>query len=82
MSPIRQKTPHVVIAFDTTSDVMAVEEAAKTHGIPGRIIPVPTEVDAGCGMSWAAPINEHDALIAALQEHGLAYSSVHEVNLY
>ncbi len=80
--PIRQKTPHVVVAFDTISDVMAVEEAAKEHGIPGRIIPVPTQVDAGCGMAWAAPFEKHDEVVAALQEHSLAFSSVHEVDLY
>lgn len=78
----RVKTPHAVAAFDTLSDAMAVEAAAKVHGIPGRMIPVPSVINAGCGMSWAAPFDQREELEAALQTHGLAYEGIYEVNLY
>lgn len=82
MSPLRQKTPHVVVAFDTMSDAMALEAAAKEFGIPGRVIPVPSEVDAGCGMAWSAPLEQREELEAAIQEHELAYAGVHVVMLF
>ena len=78
----RVKTPHAVAAFDTLSDAMAVEAAAKEHGIPGRMIPVPSEINAGCGMSWAAPMAQREELEDALQAHALAYEGIYEVNLY
>ena len=82
MSPLRQKTPHAVVAFDTMSDAMAFEAASKTYGIPGRVIPVPSEIDAGCGMSWSAPIDQREELEGAIQQHGLAYAGVYEVLLF
>ena len=78
----RVKTLHAVAAFDTLSDAMAVEAAAKEHGIPGRMIPVPSEINAGCGMSWAAPLDQREELEAALQVHELAYEGIYEVKLY
>ncbi|MBQ9068337.1 MAG: DUF3343 domain-containing protein [Eggerthellaceae bacterium] len=64
------------------SDAMAFESASKLYGIPGRVIPVPSEVDAGCGMSWSAPVDQRGDLEAAIEEHGLANAGIHVVNLY
>ena len=78
----REKMPHAVVAFDTTSDAMAMEAAAKEHGIPGRIIPVPSEINSGCGMSWAVRCCQRDELEAALVEHNLAHEGIYIVDLY
>lgn len=80
--PLREKTPHAVVAFDTMSDAMAFEAASKEHDIPGRVIPVPGEVDAGCGMSWSVPIEQREELEACIEAHNLAHSGIHIVNLY
>lgn len=79
---MRQKTPHAVVAFDTMSDAMAFEAASKQYSIPGRVIPVPSEVNAGCGMSWAAPLDQREELEAAIEEHKLSYEGIYEVSLY
>ena len=79
---MRQKTLKTVVTFATTSDAMAMESAARDYGIPGRVIPVPSEISAGCGLSWCAEMDERDALLAGLEEHGLAYEGLHEVTLY
>ena len=34
---------------------MAMERACRTAGLPGRLIPVPRSITAGCGMCWSAP---------------------------
>lgn len=79
---LRQKTPHVVVAFDTLADAMAFEIASKQYDIPGRVIPVPPEVDAGCGTAWSAPLGERAAVEAAIEQYSLDCAGVHEVNLY
>lgn len=79
---MRQKTPHAVVTFASTADAMAVQAAAGAGGVPGRVIPVPSEVSAGCGLAWAVPAAERVALVAALAERGLAYEAIHEVPLY
>ena len=79
---MRTKTLKPVITFATTSDAMAMEAEARAHGIPGRIIPVPSEIDAGCGLAWCAEADDRSALIAAMNAHELAFEGVFEVNMY
>ena len=31
---------------------MAMEDYCHEHGIPGRMIPLPQEISAGCGLAW------------------------------
>lgn len=79
---MREKTLKPVVTFATTSDAMAMEAAARTYGIPGRIIPVPSEIDAGCGLSWCAAADEKEALLAAIAEHAISYEGLFEALLY
>ena len=46
----REKTMKVVFAFPTTTMAMKMEAAAKAKEAPGRLIPVPRQISAGCGM--------------------------------
>ena len=79
---MRQKKSRCVFTFTTTSDAMALEAAAKEHGLPGRMIPVPSEIDAGCGFAWRCELEERDALLAGVAEYALAYEGVFEVDMY
>ena len=79
---MRGKTPKAVVTFATTSDAMAMEAAARTFGIPSHIIPVPSEVDAGCGLSWCVEASDRDELVAALELHALSYEGIYEVLMY
>ena len=51
---MRKKELKLVVTFHTTTDAMAMEKACKEAGAPGRLIPVPREISAGCGLSWCA----------------------------
>ena len=79
---MRQKIVHVVLTFSTTNDAMAAETAAKAGAIPGRMIPVPSEISAGCGLAWCAPLDKREELLCAFEREGLAFEGVHEVLLY
>ncbi|MBR0405360.1 MAG: DUF3343 domain-containing protein [Eggerthellaceae bacterium] len=79
---MREKTLKQVVTFATTSDAMAMEAAAREFGIPGRVIPVPSEISAGCGLSWCAGIDEKEALLAGIEKHSLSYEGFFEVLMY
>ena len=49
---MRKKKPYQILTFHTTSAAMAMELYCKEHGISGRLIPVPRELSAGCGLAW------------------------------
>ena len=52
---MRKKKPYQILTFHTTSAAMAMELYCKEHGISGRLIPVPRELSAGCGLAWRIP---------------------------
>lgn len=78
----RQKTPKTVITFPNTHAAMTFEEFATENNLPGRIIPVPSAISAGCGLSWCAPPEHRAALLEVIKTHALEIEGVHTVNLY
>ena len=52
---MREKRERFVVTFATTTGAMAMERACRAAGLPGRLIPVPRSITAGCGMCWSAP---------------------------
>ena len=72
-----KKKPTLILTFATTTQAMAVEKFCAQQNLPGRLIPVPREITAGCGLSWKAQPEEKDSLIAALTEAGLQWEQCH-----
>ena len=72
-----KKKPTLIITFATTTQAMAVESFCHTHGLPGRLIPVPREITAGCGLSWKALPEEKEQLLAALTEAEMKWEQCH-----
>ena len=59
---MREKTEKCVVTFRTTAGAMAMERLCREQGVPGRLIPVPRSITAGCGMCWAAPREAREAV--------------------
>jgi len=53
---MREKKLWLIITFHTTTAAMAMEAICAAKNLPGRLIPVPREITAGCGMS--APLSK------------------------
>ena len=49
---MREKQLRLIVTFNTTTGAMAMEKACKNENLPGRLIPVPRQISAGCGLSW------------------------------
>ena len=63
---MREKKPALVIAFETTSQALAAEALFTSSGLPGRMIPLPSCISAGCGLAWKAEPEQQEMLCAAL----------------
>ncbi len=63
----------LVITFAETTQAMAAERLLDGRKLPGRLIPTPTKITAGCGLSWRAQPEAGEALLAALQSAGIAW---------
>ena len=75
---MRKKEQKLVITFHTTADAMAMEKACRESGVPGRLIPVPREISAGCGLAWCAPPDPRESLLEIMSQHGIEQEDLHE----
>lgn len=75
---MRKKELKLVVTFHTTADAMAMEKACKEHSAPGRLIPVPRTISAGCGLAWCAALDERDVLKEVMQKVGIEEEEMHE----
>lgn len=76
---MREKKLWLIITFHTTTAAMAMESLCAEKGLPGRLIPVPREITAGCGMSWRAPVENKAELIEAAAQAGLEIGGTYEI---
>ena len=77
----RENTPKRIVTFFTTTDAMAFERFFLDRGLPGRLIPLPEEISAGCGMCWMVRLEDAAELDLALAAEDLPVrvEGVHEI---
>ena len=78
---MRVRTLRTVLTFHTTTDAMAVEAYCEKNAVPGRLIPLPSILSAGCGMCWSAPDEAHGAALAAARAAGVEAAGVYQMML-
>ena len=78
---MREKTLRAVVAFHTTTDALAMETYCAERGVPGRLIPLPTIISAGCGMCWSAPAAAQQDVTDAAQSAGIKPDGIYQMML-
>ena len=76
---MRPKTMKLVITFHTTAAAMAMEKLCKEENVPGRLIPVPRELTADCGMAWCAPVEAAARLRRLAEDRSLEFEGWQEL---
>ena len=75
---MRKKELKLVVTFHTTADAMAMEKLCREQQVPGRLIPVPRAISAGCGLARCAPTEERDHLTEVMSSGGIDLEALHE----
>lgn len=60
---------------------MAAEALCLARNVPGRLIPAPVSLTAGCGLVWAMPPEARPLFDAAAESAGLAVEARYELLL-
>lgn len=68
---MREKKLQLVVTFRTTADAMAMELACRERKAPGRLIPVPRAISAGCGLAWCAGPDCQEVLKEVMHSAGI-----------
>lgn len=74
---MREKSVKLVITFRLTADAMKFEAICKECNAPGRMIPVPRSVSAGCGMAWCAGTDDREQLVNLIEKEKIEIREIH-----
>ena len=75
---MKKKELKLIVTFHTTADAMAMEKECKKREVPGRIIPVPRAISAGCGLSWCAELTDREQIVEIMKAVGIKEEEIHE----
>ncbi len=78
---MREKRQQLVITFATTTGAMAMEKFCMEQKIAGRLIPVPREIRAGCGLAWKTEPKLRESMVETLRDHGLTWEEMYVLEL-
>ena len=79
---MRQKKPALVVTFAATTDAMAMEKYCQERQMPGRLIPIPREIHAGCGLAWKTTPEEKEHFTQALADAGIRWEAMEVLELW
>ena len=74
-----RKHQRVVFTFHTTTDAMAMKNLCKEKNLGGRMIPVPGEIAADCGLAWCVAPEQEEILNNALYAAGIPVQGVYRL---
>ena len=76
---MREKQLRLIVTFKTTTGAMAMEKVCKGENIAGRLIPVPRQISAGCGLSWLCNKEDKEKIEGLMENNNLDYQDIHEI---
>lgn len=79
---MRQKKAALVVTFAATTDAMAMERYCQEHSFHGRLIPIPREIHAGCGLAWKTEPSEKEHFMSALEAAGIRWEAMEILELW
>lgn len=68
---MREKRNYRIITFHTTSAAMAMEKYCNENAIKGRLIPVPRQLSAGCGLAWRMEPADYEVSVKEIEKSGI-----------
>ena len=78
---MRKREVRLIVAFHTTHDAMAFEDYCHANQVEGRLIPLPREISAGCGLAWSVPPGDEAGLRGRLADAGIMPQHVQELEI-
>ncbi|MDT3843991.1 MAG: DUF3343 domain-containing protein [Bacillota bacterium] len=78
---MREKKDYIILTFSTTRSAMRFEAFAAEKGIPGRTIPVPREISAGCGIAWRMDVGAYGNCRETIRSGGISPEKVTAVRM-
>lgn len=75
---MRKKVLKLIITFTDIQQALDCEKKCQEAGIGERLIPVPGQISAGCGLAWKAELVQKIELQSFFEEHHIEYEGFYE----
>ena len=69
----------LLVSFPTTTDAMRLRMAADEFSLPGKLVPVPGSIKAGCGLGWRTQKEEKERLLDIMRQKGIRTDGLFEI---
>ena len=79
---MRRKYLQLVVTFATTTAAMEMERRAEKAEISGRLIPLPSEISAGCGLAWKTELSEKATIMNFMEQQKLHWEAMYELLMF
>ena len=76
---MRRKVITTVVTFSTTTAAMKMERTAKESEFPGRLIPIPSEISAQCGLAWKCVEQSEEETENFMKKNELDWDCIYRV---
>lgn len=73
------KDKKLYITFYTSAEAMATESACKEKNLPGKLVPVPRVLSAGCGIAWECNHLLKDDVLKLLEAEDIEFEDYKEI---
>lgn len=78
---MREKQLRLITTFHNTTSAIAMEKRCREAGVAGRLIPLPGEISAGCGLAWSCEPELREQVIRILEANELEMEQMVELYL-
>lgn len=69
------------LVFSFSSTKYAIASEAAVSKIEARLIPIPPEISAGCGLALRANIDDKEKILKLLQNANIEYEGMYILNI-
>ena len=76
---MRRKVITTVVTFSTTTAAMKWKKTARESEFSGRLIPIPSEISAQCGLAWKCVEQSEEETEKFLKKKELAWDGIYRV---
>ena len=74
----RDRENRCFMTFPDTTEAIKMEACCHAAGLPGRLVPVPGEITAGCGLAWMAERSWREEMEKLAENSRVIYEAVYE----
>lgn len=79
---MRKKEERCVLTFSTTTYAIALQVACEKVGLVGRLIPLPSQVRAGCGLAWCCAPKDQEQVLKLAEIEGILVEECELIELF